>query len=140
MSLFTRVRTDLGTFAIGFTKRGISRVLLPDADWHDLGPADLARARLKTEAPAPAEISKVAKALQAHVAGDAQDFSGVALDTSGLPPFLLRVQRAAQTIPAGETRTYGELAALAGSAKAVRAAGRAMATNREAGSFTCWSL
>jgi methylated-DNA-[protein]-cysteine S-methyltransferase len=53
----------------------------------------------------------------------------VELDTRSAPPFLLRVQRAAQTIPAGETRTYGELAALADSPRAVRAAGRAMATN-----------
>jgi len=129
MSFFTRVRTDLGTLAIGFGDRGISRILLPGADWRDLGPADLARAGLRTEAPAPPAIAKVAKALQAHIGGEAQDFSNVALDTSGLPPFLLRVQRAAQAIPAGQTRTYGELAALAGSAKAVRAAGRAMATN-----------
>jgi O-6-methylguanine DNA methyltransferase len=129
MSSFTRVRTDLGTIALGFTGRGISRVLLPGADWHDLGPADLDRAGLKTEASAPAGIAKTARALRAHIAGNAQDFSDVALDTSGLPPFLLRVQRAAQTIPAGQTRTYGELAALAGSAKAVRAAGHAMATN-----------
>ena len=129
MSFFTKVRTDLGTLAIGFGERGISRVLLPGADWHDLGPADLARAGLKTEAPAPPAIAKVAKALQVHIGGEAQDFSGAALDTNGLPPFLLRVQRAAQAIPAGQTRTYGELAALAGSAKAVRAAGRAMATN-----------
>jgi O-6-methylguanine DNA methyltransferase len=129
MSFFTKVRTDLGTLAIGFTESGISRILLPGADWHDLVPADLVRAGLKTEAPAPPAIAKVARALQAHIAGDAQDFSGVALDTNGLPPFLLRVQRAAQAIPAGQTRSYGELAALAGSVKAVRAAGRAMATN-----------
>ena len=129
MSFFTRVRTELGTLAIGFSERGISRVLLPSADWHDVGPADLARAGLKTEASAPPEIGKVGKALQAHIAGDAQDFSGASLDTKGLPPFLLRVQRAAQTIPAGETRSYGELAALAGSATAARAAGHAMATN-----------
>jgi methylated-DNA-[protein]-cysteine S-methyltransferase len=129
MSFFTKVRTDLGTLAIGFTERGISRILLPGADWHDLGPADLDRAGLKTEAPAPPEIAKTARALQAHIAGDARDFSGTPLDTRGLPPFLLRVQRAAQAIPPGQTRTYGELAALAGSAKAVRAAGHAMATN-----------
>ena len=129
MSFFTRVRTDLGTLAIGHSERGISRILLPGADWHDLGPAELARAGLNTEAPAPPVIAKVAKALQAHIGGEAQDFSDAALDTSGLPPFLLRVQRAAQAIPAGQTRTYGELAELAGSAKAVRAAGRAMATN-----------
>jgi methylated-DNA-[protein]-cysteine S-methyltransferase len=129
MSSFTKVRTDLGTLAIGFNERGISRVLLPSADWNDLGPADLARAGLRNEIRPPREIAEVALALKAHVGGVAQDFSGVALDTKGAPPFLLRVQRAAQDIPSGETRTYGELAAVVGAANAVRAAGRAMATN-----------
>ncbi len=129
MSSFTKVRTDLGTLAIGFNERGISRVLLPSADWNDLQPADLARAGLRNETRPPREIAEVARALKAHVGGATQDFSGVALDTQGAPPFLLRVQRAAQAIPSGETRTYGELAAVVGSANAVRAAGRAMATN-----------
>jgi methylated-DNA-[protein]-cysteine S-methyltransferase len=129
MSFYTRVRTDLGTLALGFSEHGIARVLLPSADWGDLGQADLLRAGLRTEARPPREIADVARAVQAHLAGNAQDFSGVVLDTNGSPAFLLRVQRAAQAIPAGETRTYGELAALAGSPKATRAAGRAMATN-----------
>ena len=129
MSCYTRIRTDLGTLALGFSERGISRVLLPSADWSDLKPADLARAGLRSETRPPRTIAAVARAVQAHVAGDAQDFSGVVLDTNDAPPFLLRVQRAAQSIPAGETRSYGELAALADSPKAVRAAGRAMATN-----------
>jgi methylated-DNA-[protein]-cysteine S-methyltransferase len=126
---YTRVHTDLGTLALGFGERGISRVLLPSADWSDLKPADLARAGLCTETRPPREVAEVAHALQAHIAGEVQDFSGAVLDTSSAPPFLLRVQRAAQKIPAGETRSYGELAALAGSPKAVRAAGSAMATN-----------
>jgi len=105
MSFFTRVRTDLGTLAIGHSERGISRILLPGADWHDLGPADLARAGLLTEAPPPLAIAKVAKALQAHIAGEAQDFSGAVLDTSGLPPFLLRVQRLASARTQASNRT-----------------------------------
>ena len=129
MSLFTTLRTDLGTVALGFSARGISRVLLPPADWCDLAPADLRRAGFETESSAPPAIAKVAKDLQAHLSGDLRDFSDVVLDTSRAPPFHLRVQRLAQSIPAGETRTYGELAALAGSSKAVRAVGSAMATN-----------
>ena len=129
MSSFTRIRTDLGTVALGFSERGLTRVLLPAADWNDLGRADLERVGLKSEAPAPPDVAKVAKDLQAHVSGKARDFSNAVLDTRGAPPFHLRVQRAAQAIPAGETRTYGELAALAGSANAVRAVGSAMATN-----------
>ncbi len=129
MGSFTKIRTDLGTLAIGFNERGISRVLLPSADWSELEPADLARAGLRVETRPPREVAEVALALKAHVGGAAQDFSGVGLDTRDAPPFLLRVQRAAQAIPSGQTRTYGELAAVVGSANAVRAAGRAMATN-----------
>jgi O-6-methylguanine DNA methyltransferase len=129
MSSFTKIRTDLGTLAIGFNERGISRVLLPSADWNDLEPADLTRAGLRNETRPPREIAEVALALKAHVGGAARDFSSVTLDTKDAPPFWLRVQRAAQAIPPGETRTYGDLAAVAGSANAVRAAGRAMATN-----------
>jgi methylated-DNA-[protein]-cysteine S-methyltransferase len=128
-SSYTKVRTDLGTLALGFNEHGISRVLLPNADWSDLKPADLARAGLCTEMRPPHEIAEVARALQAHIAGEVQDFSGAVLDTTSASPFLLRVRRAAQKIPAGETRTYGDLAVLAGSPKAARAAGQAMATN-----------
>ena len=130
MSSYTTVRTNLGTIALGYSEHGVSRVLLPWADWNEPRPSDLAAAGLKTEARAPAPIAEIARALQAHVNGEVQDFSEVPLDTSGVSPFLLRAQRAAQQIPPGQTRTYGELAALAGAPAAVRAAGTAMATNR----------
>ncbi|MBN2575198.1 MAG: methylated-DNA--[protein]-cysteine S-methyltransferase [Deltaproteobacteria bacterium] len=129
MSRYARVRTSLGTLAIGWGERGVSRILLPAADWHDLDPADVARAGLRSEMRPPRTIAKLAAALRAHLAGDVQNFAGVPLDTAGVPPFALRVLRAAQSIPAGQTRTYGELAALAGSPRAARAVGQAMAKN-----------
>jgi methylated-DNA-[protein]-cysteine S-methyltransferase len=129
MSHYSRARTDLGTLAIGFGEHGVTRILLPPADWTDPPPAHLARAELRIETRPPAAIARLARALRAHIAGDVQDFADVALDTTRVPPFLLRVQRAAQQIPPGETRSYGELAALAGSPRAARAVGQAMATN-----------
>jgi methylated-DNA-[protein]-cysteine S-methyltransferase len=130
MSCYATVRTDIGVLALGFSQRGISRVLLPRGHWTDLKPADLAAAGFKTETQAPGEIADVARALQAHLTGDVQDFSRAPLDTDGVSPFLLKVQRASQAIPPGQTRTYGELASAAGASKAVRAVGRAMSTNR----------
>jgi methylated-DNA-[protein]-cysteine S-methyltransferase len=127
--MFTKVRTELGTIAIAWSERGITRVLLPSADWSEIGTSDLAGAGLRDEARPPRAIAAVARAVQRHLRGEIQDFSGVPLDTAGSPPFSLRVQRAAQAIPPGQTRTYGELAALAGSPRAARAAGQAMATN-----------
>ena len=129
MTSYTKVRTQLGTVGLGFSKRGISRVALPAADWTDLGRADLQRLGFREEAPPPPEIAEVAEALRKHIAGEIHDFSGVALDVDGAPPFLLRVQRAAQAISPGTTCSYGDLAAAAGSPKASRAAGRAMSTN-----------
>jgi methylated-DNA-[protein]-cysteine S-methyltransferase len=129
MPHFTKVHTDLGTLAIGFGERGVSRIVLPPTDWSDLPPTHLARAGLHSETQPPAEIARLAQALRAHIAGDVQDFSDVRLDTANVPPFLLRVQRAAQGIPPGQPHTYGYLAAFVGSPRAARAVGRAMATN-----------
>lgn len=129
MTSYTKVRTEIGTLAIGFGERGISRVVFPSADWSDLGRHDLERFGLGTEAAPPPAVAEVGRALQAHVAGKVQDFSGAPLDVEGAPPFLLRVQRTAQAIPAGKTCSYGDLAALAGSPNAARAVGRAMSTN-----------
>jgi methylated-DNA-[protein]-cysteine S-methyltransferase len=129
MTAFTKVRTQLGTIAIGFNARGISRIAFPAADWTDIGHADLQRWGLREEARPPTEIAEVARALQDHVAGKPQSFAGAPLDVEGAPPFLLRVQRAAQAIPVGQVSSYGDLAAAAGSPNAARAAGRAMSTN-----------
>jgi methylated-DNA-[protein]-cysteine S-methyltransferase len=129
MTAFTKVRTQLGTLAIGFTERGISRIAFPAADWTDISPAELQRWGLGNEGRPSTEASDVARALQAHVAGKPQSFVGVKLDVEGAAPFLLRVQRAAQAIPAGQTTSYSDLAAAAGSPNAARAAGRAMSTN-----------
>jgi methylated-DNA-[protein]-cysteine S-methyltransferase len=47
----------------------------------------------------------------------------------GVSPFFQRVYAIARTIPAGETLSYAELADRAGSPKAFRAVGQAMAKN-----------
>ncbi len=59
-----------------------------------------------------------------------ETFNDVRVDLSHATPFSLRVYDACRAIPAGETRTYGELAVTAGSPGASRAVGSAMARNR----------
>ncbi|GAB4319110.1 MAG: methylated-DNA--[protein]-cysteine S-methyltransferase [Candidatus Sumerlaeia bacterium] len=51
------------------------------------------------------------------------------LDWSGAPPFYQTVWRVCRSIPPGQTRTYQWLATQAGSPRAVRAAGQALAHN-----------
>ncbi len=58
------------------------------------------------------------------------EFDDFVLDLSCTSPFQLDVIEACRRIPYGEVRTYGELAALAGSPRAARAVGNVMRTNR----------
>ncbi len=54
---------------------------------------------------------------------------GLPLALSSLPPFFQKILREAAKIPYGETRSYGWLAARAGSPRAARAVGQAMHRN-----------
>jgi O-6-methylguanine DNA methyltransferase len=72
----------------------------------------------------------LAKKIKAYAAGKAEDFSDIDLDLEHLGPFERRVIEHCRRIPYGQTLSYGALAALAGSPRAARAVGNAMATTR----------
>lgn len=65
-----------------------------------------------------------------YAAGEPVDFSDIPVASDHLSPFQRRVVRACRAIGRGQTRTYGQLAAVAGSPGAARAVGQVMATNR----------
>ena len=68
--------------------------------------------------------------LQAFASGDrGDDFNDVQLATERMTDFQRAVTRHCRKIAVGQTRTYGQLAALAGHPRAARAVGRVMATN-----------
>jgi len=71
----------------------------------------------------------LAEDLRRYFAGDAVDLRGYPVDLSELPPFFRRALLAACSIPYGQTKSYGWVAARAGSPTAARAAGQAMARN-----------
>jgi methylated-DNA-[protein]-cysteine S-methyltransferase len=62
--------------------------------------------------------------------GEPEDLRDVPLALDHLSTFQRRVVKACRAIPLGERRTYGQLAAAAGSPGAARAVGTVMATNR----------
>ena len=70
----------------------------------------------------------VRRAVEAYFSGDIRALDGVAVKTGGTE-FQKSVWAALRAIPAGETRSYGQLAAAVGSPKAVRAAGLANGQN-----------
>ena len=77
--------------------------------------------------PAPRLLPELAERLRRYFQGAVVDFSDVPLSEG--PPFHRACWAAAREIPRGESRTYAQLAAAAGSPKAIRAAGQAMRRN-----------
>ena len=123
---FAVLGSPLGRLLVAATERGIAAVSLGDAD------AEL-EATLRADFPA-AEIEPDDGALAGHAAavlasldGTAPS-AGLALDVRATA-FQWQVWERLCAIPAGETRTYKEIAAEIGKPKAARAVGRACATN-----------
>jgi methylated-DNA-[protein]-cysteine S-methyltransferase len=72
--------------------------------------------------------SEARRALEAYVAGDLKSLATLAVRTGGTP-FQREVWGALRTIPAGETRSYSELAVQLNRPAAVRAVGMANGAN-----------
>lgn len=78
----------------------------------------------------PAWVAEVVGRLQSYAAGINETFDDVPVALDHLSPFQLKVVCACRQIGRGEVRTYGELAAAAGSPGAARAVGSVMSHNR----------
>jgi O-6-methylguanine DNA methyltransferase len=77
----------------------------------------------------PPRIAEVIKRVSNHLRGVLQDFQDIALDLDGAGPFARQVYEAARKIPAGQTRSYGEIAHDLGRPTAARAVGGALGRN-----------
>jgi methylated-DNA-[protein]-cysteine S-methyltransferase len=73
---------------------------------------------------------KLIRRLQAFASGKPEQFDDVQITLEPQTPFQRAVIGRCRKIPWGETRTYGELANIAGRPRAARAVGNVMATNR----------
>lgn len=73
---------------------------------------------------------RLARRLQAYADGQHDDFADVPVAADGLTPFQRKVRQQCRRIRYGQTCTYGQLAAKAGSPRAARAVGAVMASNR----------
>ncbi|GIG55019.1 methylated-DNA--[protein]-cysteine S-methyltransferase [Demequina activiva] len=109
---FTVVEADAAVVAAGWS-----------ADADEL----LARSRHRGEAASPGAVAS-ADAVRAYYDGDADAVAATRIGPVGTE-FRVRVWDALHAIPAGETRTYGEVAAALGSPNASRAVGAACGAN-----------
>ncbi|MGZ9137951.1 MAG: methylated-DNA--[protein]-cysteine S-methyltransferase [Candidatus Deferrimicrobiaceae bacterium] len=77
----------------------------------------------------PPGIAGIIRKVQKHLHGDVQDFLEIVVDLDGAGPFARQVYEAVRNIPAGRTRTYGELATDMNRPTAFRAVGQALGRN-----------
>jgi methylated-DNA-[protein]-cysteine S-methyltransferase len=81
------------------------------------------------ELPPPRTVESAIEGIAALLRGEGADLSGVTLDLGGIPAFNARVYAFTRTIPRGQTRTYGEVAASIRASGAVRSVAQAIARN-----------
>ncbi|MGE5619295.1 MAG: methylated-DNA--[protein]-cysteine S-methyltransferase [Sphingomonadaceae bacterium] len=120
--------SEWGWLGMAVSRRGLAGLILPQAT------EEAAWDRLYTGWPQgfPQEGSawpELQQKLLTYLAGQFVDFSDIPLDLPEKPLFWRRVWDACARIPYGQTRSYASLAAEAGSPRAFRAVGGAMAAN-----------
>lgn len=121
--------TPIGSCAIAWGPARLLGVQLPGAG--EL--AALARLQKRypfaEEAEPPPEIAAVIARIAAFLGGARDDFADLPYDFAQVSQFEAAVYRAALAIPAGETATYGAIAAKLGDIAHSRAVGQALGRN-----------
>ena len=127
---FTVFETPIGHAGLAWSRRGVTRFLLPEATaaeteqrMHELCPgAELSKPQ--------GWVADLVGRVRLHLAGTPDSFLDVPLDSAELPPFFAAVYESLRKVPAGATTTYGSLGRkIGGSTAAARAVGTAMAKN-----------
>src|SRR5688572_2753816 len=112
------IETDDGAFTAGFTENGLAELSFPDRPH-----------TLKSVAAVPKQWKEQTASAVKCVLGGQQPTTLPPLDLSKGTAFQQRVWRALLKIPAGETRSYGEIAVAVAAAGAARAVGAACGAN-----------
>lgn len=121
MRVHTTMDSPVGALKLVASERGLVAIL-----WENDDPARV-RVGETVESPAHPVLAEAERQLKAYFAGTLTVFS-LPLEFVGTE-FQKRVWHALLTIPFGETRTYGQIAAQIGSPSAARAVGAANGKN-----------
>lgn len=118
--------TAIGWCALAWHERGIVGACLPQNDREAL---ETRWARLHPGATVAKKLPSAAREVQAHLEGKRSAMDELVIDDSAVPELYARVYVAARAIPAGQTKTYGEIANELGRPGAARAVGQALGKN-----------
>lgn len=124
---YAQVDSPLGPLTVAATERGLVRVAYPER------PLDDVLTRIAEEVSprvleAPGRLDSIRRELDEYFEGRLHRF-GEPIDWSLTHGFARKVLEATAQIGYGQVRTYGEVAASAGSPRAVRAAGNGLGSN-----------
>jgi methylated-DNA-[protein]-cysteine S-methyltransferase len=126
---YTVFDTGIGRCGIAWGDEGVVGVQLPEAREIET------RRRLfhlypdARELHPPLNVEIAIDGIVALLRGNPCDFSDVTLDMKGIPAFNARVYQLTRTIPRGETRTYGEVAASLRASGAAHSVAQAISRN-----------
>lgn len=124
---YRTVDSPLGVLLIAATERGLVRVAYEREQFEQV--LDTIANRISPRIlAAPARLDAAARELDQYFTGRRTTFD-LALDHALSSGFRAEVQRRLPQIAYGRTATYGDIAALVGRPRAVRAVGTACATN-----------
>jgi methylated-DNA-[protein]-cysteine S-methyltransferase len=124
---YRTVDTPLGTLLVAATERGLVRVAFEREEF-DRVLETIAQRVGSRIVRTHARLDAVVRELDEYFTGRRTNFN-LALDHSLSSGFRAEVQRSLPTIGYGHTASYGDIAALVGRPRAVRAVGSACATN-----------
>jgi methylated-DNA-[protein]-cysteine S-methyltransferase len=125
---YATVDSPLGPLVVAATPRGLVRIAYTDFEADDSILDELSRKLSPRVLEAPARLDGVRRELDEYFEGRRSDFD-VPIDWALTRGFTSAVLQATARIGFGETSTYAEVAARAGSPRAVRAAGNALGAN-----------
>jgi methylated-DNA-[protein]-cysteine S-methyltransferase len=124
---YAQVDSPLGPLTVAATARGLVRVAYPERPLDDVL-AGIAEEVSPRVLEAPERLDPIRRELDEYFEGRLRRFDEP-IDWSLTKGFFRRVLEATARIGYGEVRTYGEVAAGAGSPRAVRATGNGLGSN-----------
>lgn len=119
--------TAIGWIGIGWSERGVARLLLPQRNVDAM--ARKLAAIGATPAPPPGWLQPLIAKLHLYAGGETVEFDDVPVDLEGADDFQLAIYEAARRLGFGVTTTYGGLAAAAGHPGLARETGAALGKN-----------
>jgi len=126
---YTIFDTAIGRCGIAWGDDGIVGVQLPEAREIETRKRVFDLYPDAREMRPPLNVEIAIEGMVALLRGEAADLSDITLDMNGIHHFHARVYRFIRTIPRGETRTYGEIAASLRVSGVVHAVAQALIRN-----------